>query len=147
MLPVLLDMESLFEMFVAEWMKRNVPDGYLVRAQENVPLPLGQSVSIDVDITIEDRISGRTVLVLDTKYKAPEQSATADIGQVVAYAEAKNCRRAVLVYPAPLRREISGYWGNHIHVESLPFRLDGNLEDAGDEFLKRLLPRDWHDDH
>lgn len=142
MLPVLVDMERLFELFVVEWMKRHVSDRYLVRGQENVQLQMGQTVSINIDITVEDIESGRTVLVLDTKYKAPEQPAQADIYQVVAYAEAKNCRKAVLVYPAPLRKAISGLWGADIHVESLVFRLNGDLDQGGHELLARLLPAD-----
>lgn len=83
---------------------------------------MGQAISIDIDITIEDIESGRTALIWDTKYKAATQAAPADIQQVVAYAEAKGCSKAVLVYPVPLGKAISGYWGTNIHVESLAFR-------------------------
>lgn len=138
MLPVLVDMERLFELFVVEWMKQNVSDRYLVRGQENVQLRMGQTVSIDIDITVEDIERGHTALVLDTKYKAPEQPAAEDIQQVVAYAEAKNCRKAVLVYPAPVRKPIAGLWGSDIEVESLVFRLDGDLDQAGRDFVAGL---------
>ena len=142
MLPVLVDMDKLFELFVVEWMKWHVSDRFIVREQENVQLQMGQAVSIDIDITVEDLECGQSVLVLDTKYKAPEQPAPADIHQVVAYAEAKNCRKAVLVYPVSLRKAIGGYWGADIHVESVPFRLDGDLDQAGHEFLAKLLLAD-----
>src|SRR5439155_1269136 len=136
----LLDMDRLFELFVVEWMKQHVPQRYLVRGQENIQLQMGQTVSISIDITVDDIESGQAVLVLDTKYKAADQPAPTDIQQVVAYAEAKNCRKAVLVYPTLLRNAISGLWGKNIHVESLAFPLDGNLDQAGNEFLARLLP-------
>ena len=41
------------------------------------------------------------VCVLDTKYKTHKPLAD-DIAQVVAYAESKGCREAVLIYPQPV---------------------------------------------
>ena len=140
MLPILVNMEGLFELFVAEWLKRHVRSQYLVRPQVNVRLTMGQTVSINIDITVEDVSTGETVLVLDTKYKAQEQAAPADIQQVVAYAEAKGCRRAVLVYPVKLATTIGGLWGREIRVESMAFRLDGDLEECGRELLGQLVP-------
>jgi 5-methylcytosine-specific restriction enzyme subunit McrC len=140
MLPILVDMERLFELFVVEWLKRHSPEGYEVRAQENVQLLLGETISISIDITIEDLVKGCTLLVLDTKYKAPEQPAAGDIEQVVAYAAAKNCGRAVLVYPIQLKRPIKGLWGHNTQVESLAFSLDDDIEQCGKEFLAQLIP-------
>ena len=140
MLPILVDMERLFELFVVEWLKRHVPEQYLVRGQENVQFSLGQTVSISIDITVEDVSTGQTVLVLDTKYKAPDQPAPADIEQVVAYAAAKGCRRAVLVYPAKLAGAVGGMWGQDIGVEALTFQLDGDIENRGQDFLAQILP-------
>lgn len=140
MLPILVDMERLFELFVVEWMKCNVPKRYLVRGQEHVELKMGQTVSINIDITVEDIQTGDTVLVLDTKYKTPEQPASEDIEQVVAYAAAKDCERAALAYPTTLHRPIAGRWGD-IYVESLAFRLNGDIEECGREFLAQLLPK------
>ena len=79
MLPILVDMDRLFELFVVEWMKRIMPKRYVVREQDPVVLKMGQIVSINIDITIEDISTGNTLLVLDTKYKAPEQPASGDI--------------------------------------------------------------------
>lgn len=138
MLPVLVDMERLFELFVVEWLKRHIPARYSVRGQETVHFQMGATVSINIDITIDDMSTGRTLAVLDTKYKAPEQPAPSDIQQVVAYAEAKSCQRAVLIYPTPLARPISGLWGKDIQVQSLVFRLDDELDQGGKEFLDSL---------
>ena len=139
MLPILVDMERLFELFVAEWFRRHIPARYTVLSQENVQFRMGQVVSINIDITVEELESGRTAYVLDTKYKAAEQPAAGDIEQVVAYAEAKGCTKAALVYPVELERPISGMWGTNISVRSLAFRLDGDLEQAGHEVLEELL--------
>lgn len=138
MLPILVNMESLFELFVVEWLKRHISAPYVVHDQEMVQFEMGATVSINIDITVDDMRTGRTVAVLDTKYKAPDQPATSDIQQVVAYAEAKNCQRAILIYPVPLANPINGLWGKDIQVQSLVFRLDGDLEKGGRELLDSL---------
>jgi 5-methylcytosine-specific restriction enzyme subunit McrC len=138
MLPVLVDMEKLFEVFVVEWMKQHVSDRYTVRGQETIQMQIGQPVLIKLDIVVDDLLSGQTALVLDTKYKNPDQVALTDIHQVVSYAEAKHCRKAVLVYPAPSSKPIDGPWGANIYVKSHSFRLDGDLDEAGGDFLKQL---------
>jgi 5-methylcytosine-specific restriction enzyme subunit McrC len=139
MLPILIDMEKLFELFVVEWLKKHMPSHYLVLGQEKVQFQMSQDVSIKIDITINDIKTGRTCLVLDTKYKSPDKPSSEDIMQVVAYAEAKNCRNAGLVYPVPLPKPIAGLWGTDIHVESFAFQLDADLDEAGQRLLQRLL--------
>ena len=67
MLPILVNMEQLFEQFVFEWLKQHAPAGYKVRGQEKVSFQMGATVSVKIDITIEDKCTERTVLVLDTK--------------------------------------------------------------------------------
>ena len=99
---------------------------------------MGHVVSISIDITVEDLETGQTAFVLDTKYKAAEQPAASDIEQVVAYAEAKGCTKAALVYPVELGRPVSGMWGSDIFVRYLAFRLGGDLEEAGQNLLKEL---------
>jgi 5-methylcytosine-specific restriction enzyme subunit McrC len=139
MLPVLVDMERLFEQFVCEWLRVHAPPGFTVRSQERVNLDLGHAVSLRIDITIEDARTGETICVVDTKYKADESAASHDLQQVVAYAAAKNCRRAVLVYPVPFRTPIRGPWSRQIDVRSVAFCLDGDLETAGRQFLAELF--------
>lgn len=138
MLPVLVNMERLFELFVVEWLKRHISAPYMVRGQETVEFQMGATVSINIDITLDDMRTGRTVAVLDTKYKAPDQPAASDIQQVVAYAEAKNCQRAILIYPTPLANPINGLWGKDIQVQSLVFRLDDDIEKGGRMLLESL---------
>lgn len=137
MLPILIDMERLFERFVVEWLKQKAPARYVVRGQENVQFHMGHTVTIRIDITIKDASTGRTCFVLDTKYKAPGSPQSGDMEQVVAYAEAKDCPNAILVYPIALAHSVKGNWGD-IHVQSLAFPLDGDLDDAGRRFLEDL---------
>lgn len=83
-----------------------------------------------------DRATGAARCVLDTKYKTKLESD--DVKQVVAYAVSKGSRQAVLVYPAALNSPLNTSVGD-VRVRSLTFSLDGNLEDAGEAFLRDLL--------
>jgi len=133
-LPILVNMNSLFEMFVAEWLKVRLPEHLKLSKQEKVPL--GRGLSFEIDGVIYDR--ERPVLVFDTKYKAAPSPTTADVSQVVAYAEVKGCRDAVLMYPVELKTPFDARIGS-IRVRTLAFRLDGDLEENGQRFLKELL--------
>jgi 5-methylcytosine-specific restriction enzyme subunit McrC len=99
---------------------------------------MGHIVSISIDITVEDLETGQTAFVLDTKYKAAAKPAADDIEQVVAYAEAKGCTRAALIYPTELACPVSGFWGRDISVRSLTFRLDEDIEESGRRLLEEL---------
>ncbi len=146
MLPILVDMEKLFELFVVEWLKQNIPQRYQVCGQANVQFHMGQLVTSKIDITIEDLDEGGVCFVLDTKNKRNHQPSSSDIEQVVAYAEAKECRNAALIYPAALSSPVCGMWGKDIHVDTLAFILDGDLEKAGYKFLDQVLFRMGADD-
>lgn len=139
MLPILVNMAQLFELFVVEWLKKNMPKRYLVRAQENVQFLMGNLITIRIDITIEDIETASTVLILDTKYKDISLPSSGDVEQVVAYAEAKGCNRAALVYPSDIEKQIKGKWGSNIEVRSLSFPIGGDIEQAGRLFLSELL--------
>ncbi|HET9228590.1 MAG TPA: restriction endonuclease, partial [Thermoanaerobaculia bacterium] len=134
-LPILVNMNSLFEVFVAEWLRAHLPEGLKLRDQEKVPL--GSGLSFTIDGVLYDR--ERPVLVFDTKYKDVSSPSTADISQVVAYAEVKGCRDAVLIYPVEPDRPFDAYIGE-IRVRTLTFKLDGDLEANGERFLSELSP-------
>jgi 5-methylcytosine-specific restriction enzyme subunit McrC len=74
---------------------------------------------------------------MDTKYKSKPPSA-ADIQQVTAYAETKDCQEAILIYPESFGAVLSGKVGP-INVRSVVFSLDGDLEKAGNRFVEDLL--------
>ena len=82
--------------------------------------------------------TGKTICVMDTKYKRPETPSSEDVAQIVTYAEMKNCEKGILVYPAPQSIPLTEYVGK-IRVRSMTFSLAGDLEQAGRAFLDQLL--------
>jgi 5-methylcytosine-specific restriction enzyme subunit McrC len=134
MLPFLVDMARLFEQFVYEWLKIHLPAQFRLQAQEIVPISTG--LTFQIDLVIYDNSTGKACCVLDTKYKTKVN--TDDIAQVVAYAQAKHCKTAWLVYPASPKLKLDGQVGD-TRVCSAFFSLASNLEEAGISFLARLL--------
>lgn len=138
MVPFLLDMEHLFELFVAEWLRVHLPENFRVTDQQRVNIGEGGTLYFEIDLVIDDVSTGEVAFILDTKYKAPDSPSMADVAQVTAYAEAKRCRNAVLVYPTVLRDRLDDHIGD-IRVRSLVFRLDEDLETAGRAFLDSVF--------
>lgn len=137
MLPFLVDMAHLYELFVAEWLKLHLPAHLLLKAQERVQIGDSASLQFEIDLMLYDLKTGAASYVLDTKYKTPAKPSTQDIAQVVTYAQAKGCREAILVYPSPLPLPFDELIGD-IRVRSLTFLLTGELEAAGRAFLNQL---------
>ncbi len=137
MLPFLVDMARLFELFVAEWFKANVLPGTKLKAQERVNIGETGALHFNIDLALDDIDTGVTWCVLDTKYKTVDTPAKDDISQVVTYAVAKGCRQAVLIYPTPLAQPLDEKIGD-IRVRSLTFALDDDLEQAGQALLDSL---------
>lgn len=136
-------MSQLYERFVAEWLKAHretvlLTQGLDIQSQERVYLGQGKALYLDIDLVLYDMATGIARYVLDTKYKAASKPATADINQMVAYAEAKGCQKAILIYPAPLTEPLNIKIGS-IQIRSLTFSLAGDLEQAGYRFLQDLL--------
>ena len=136
MIPFMVDMARLYELFVAEWLKAKMPPDYLVRPHEEVVIDRGGRVRFNIDLVVYDRDSQKALFVLDTKYKATDHPGNDDISQVVTYATTKDCDEAVLIYPKPLNMDIRI---GKIRVRSLTFSLDGDLEEAGRIFLEDLF--------
>ncbi len=136
MIPFLVPMARLFELFVAEWLRARLDSRYRLEVQESVHFGESRELRFQIDLVLYDAEIGRPVAVLDTKYKNPERPSERDVQQVVAYAESKGCREAVLVYPAeaPLDVRVGG-----IRVRSLVFGLDRDLEEGGEEFGAALM--------
>jgi len=137
MLPFLVDMTRLFEMFVGEWLRRNLPDRFRVVAQERV-LVVGSPLRFIIDLVIYDAATGTALRVLDTKYKTPETPANEDVYQVVTYAARKRCVDAALIYPERLVAPLDAVIGD-IRVRSLGFPLGGDLDAAGTLLLQELF--------
>jgi len=132
--PFLINMARLYERFVAAWLAAHLPPPWRVRAQETVAIGAHNELQFTPDLVLYDG-NGRAHTILDTKYKTPTAAAASDVSQVVAYAQAKGCGEAVLVYPEGLARPLDVQIGA-VHVRSLTFAPDGA---AGWEFLGVLL--------
>lgn len=138
MLPFLVNMNGLFELFVAEWLKARLPPCWRLADQHPVPCGRETRVMFKMDLVVFDSQTNQARFVLDTKYKRSACPSTEDISQVVTYAEALGCYDAVLVYPATLERPLDERVGQ-IRVRSLAFALDGDLEEAGQALMTELL--------
>jgi 5-methylcytosine-specific restriction enzyme subunit McrC len=131
-------MASLFEVFVAKWLQAHPLEGLQTRAQERIFIGQNEDLEFRIDLLVTDLTKGNVLAVVDTKYKVPDSPSTDDVSQVVAYAEAKGCHEAVLVYPISLRRPLNTLIGK-IRVRTLAFRLDGDLDTNGYSFVRDLL--------
>ena len=143
MLPFLVNMARLYELFVAEWLKAHQPSGLLphnlaVKSQHQVHLNQDGSLYFNIDLVLFDITTGQTRYVLDTKYKTPKSPSTHDVAQIIAYATAESCSEAILVYPEPLQKPLDTKVQN-IRVRTLAFVVDGNLKQAGEQFLQNLF--------
>jgi 5-methylcytosine-specific restriction enzyme subunit McrC len=138
LLPFLVDMNKLFEQFVAEWLRTHLPQNYSLQIQSHFAIGDNNDLRFIIDLVLSDVQSGETVCVLDTKYKRPQAPAQPDIEQAVAYAVAKGSREAILVYPVEIDRPLDAPIGR-VRVRSMTFSLEGDLEAAGNLFLDRLL--------
>ena len=79
-------------------------------------------------------------MVLDTKYKTPDNPTTPDFSQVGTYANAIEGKQAALIYPAPLTTPLAVRLGD-LNIDSLTFAVDRPIEKAGQQFLASLLAR------
>ena len=135
-IPFVVNMARLFELFVAEWLKMHLPGIYKIKCQEHISFD--SAFSFDIDLVIYDTETGDPVCVIDTKYKDPETIATNDIAQVVAYAETKNCRNAILIYPEKVLKPIDTFIGRN-RVRTLWFEIDKDISESGENLLRMLL--------
>jgi len=138
MLPFLIDMGRLFELFVAEWLEAHLPAGFSLQQQEHISISEREGISFRVDLLIRDAASGKALLVLDTKYKAPDSPSNEDISQVVTYAEAAGSPQAALIYPMLVANGLEADVGK-IRLRTLAFHLENDLESSGQRFLKEML--------
>jgi 5-methylcytosine-specific restriction enzyme subunit McrC len=136
-MPFLVNMGRLFELFVSEWLKAHLPDHLMLSVQEKVSIGETETLHFEIDLVLSDASTGKPICVLDTKYKADDGPSQSDVAQVVTYAQMKSCRRAVLIYPVPLPQPLNHTLGD-IHLRSMTFGLQGDLEERGTAFLGDL---------
>jgi 5-methylcytosine-specific restriction enzyme subunit McrC len=137
MLPFLVDMARLYELFVAEWLRAHPPLDTFIKVKEPVHFH-GNAPSFEIDLVLYGTATAKALYVIDTKYKAASAPSSDDLAQVVAYAEAKGCSEAVLVYPSPLSKPLDTEVGG-IRVRSLVFSLSGDLDQSGRAFVQDAL--------
>ncbi|MDZ7698526.1 MAG: restriction endonuclease [Deltaproteobacteria bacterium] len=137
MIPFLVNMGRLYELFVARWLDHHLDETWRLKAQERVTFDENEALRMNIDLVVEEADTDRVLCVIDTKYKVSDQAAKADIYEVVAYAEAKNCEKAFLVYPEPLIHPLDMEIGR-IRIKSLVFGLSDDLDNQGQAFLDAL---------
>ena len=136
MLPFLVDMDLLFESFVAEWLKKNLPTGWRLSLQKEVDLSEDGWIQGRIDMVLYE--GGTMKDVLDTKYKVAEKPSPEAFNQVVVYALSQEVTEAILVYPFLPRGQSSTKTKNGITVRMLGFPLDGDLDQAGHTLLQEM---------
>lgn len=138
-LPFLVNMERLYELFVAEWLKAHLPERLLLKVQEKVRIGEGDVLTFSIDLVLYDVAeTENAVCVLDTKYKVSDRLEHGDVFQAVAYADMKGCDQAVLIYPTALS-EPADVRVRDVRLRSMAFVLEGDLEQRGREFMWGLL--------
>lgn len=138
MIPFLIDMSKLFELFVAEWLKLHLPTRYSLKSQERLTIGEYGQINYAIDLVLYDGETGSAICIMDTKYKTHETPSNSDINQAIVYAYAKDCKEAVLIYPTPDIQKFDEQL-KEIRVRTLPFSLNTDLEKAGQLFLDSLL--------
>jgi 5-methylcytosine-specific restriction enzyme subunit McrC len=141
MSPFVIKMADLFEKFVAEWRRENLPRELRIKAQESGNYDPEGDIGYRIDLVLYDQ-DGRPRAVLDTKYKRDTKPSSDDVAQVVSYAVRKRCREAVLLYPQALAQPKEFVVGD-VRVRSLGFPLDEDIQKAGEALLERLVSPGW----
>lgn len=146
MIPFVIDMARLFERFVAAWLSQHLPDALALVQQESVRLGSVGQVTFRIDLIVRDRSSGRTVCVIDTKYKRSTHIASEDIAQVMAYAGIEATNQAFLIYPEKVKMGLD-VRTDQVQIRTLGFSLEGDLHMNGETVLQPILEllRDGHE--
>jgi 5-methylcytosine-specific restriction enzyme subunit McrC len=137
MVPFLLDMNRLYERFVAAWLHEHLPANWSIEQQDHLSFGTGAGVQFIADLLIRDRATREPIVVLDTKYKRDVRPSSNDLAQVAAYATAWGTEEAVLVYPAAPEPAWQARVGR-VRVRALTFSVSGDLDAGGRRFLEAL---------
>lgn len=138
MIPYTVYMPDLYELFVARWMKENLPKRYSVEPQKHVELG-DTGLFYRIDVVLNDDRTGETVAVLDTKYREPDNESpeTSEVNQVLGYAKKMETDKAFLVYPVELDNAFPLQLDD-VDIHCIKFALEDDLERNGEQFLTAL---------
>ena len=137
MVPFLVDMARLFELFVARWLDQHLDNRYMLKSQETFTIGEKGALRMVMDLVIYDRETRSPLCVLDTKYKAQSTVSNDDYNQAVAYADAAGCENAILIYPKELEYPFDEKPGG-IRVKTAVFNISSDMDQAGEKLLARL---------
>ena len=129
-IPFVLNMPALFESFVAEWLRANIPGNMHLTPQYRASLDKSGSFSFRIDLVLHDVNSDRVLAVLDTKYKRHHDPEESDIQQIVAYAVRMNTKNAFLIYPSSTTKSVTLHVGD-VCVRSLTFDVGIDPDEGG----------------
>ncbi len=132
-LPFLVNMAQLYEQFVAQWLKQNLPSEFKLKIHEGIKI--NEDLKFNIDLVIYNKKTDQACYVLDTKYKTEFKHP--DFHQIVSYATQKHCKNAILIYPN-IEKSLNVTTGQ-INIRSLNFALDTDLETTGNNFLNDLF--------
>jgi 5-methylcytosine-specific restriction enzyme subunit McrC len=136
MIPFLINMARLFELFVGRWLQRNIDKTrYHLKRKESLNVDSSGTLKIEMDLVLYNTSTGIPVCVLDTKYKAHDSVRPEDYYQVLAYAENIGCTDAILIYPLALEKPLDVRPRN-IRVRGLPFDIGKDIEASGRVLLE-----------
>ncbi|MBI2505159.1 MAG: restriction endonuclease [Candidatus Latescibacteria bacterium] len=139
-LPFAVHLPTLFEGFVAHWLKAQLPAGLHLEVQHRALVEGSRGLAFHIDLVLRAGEGGEVLAVLDTKYKGDQEPSSEDIQQVVAYAVRLGTRRAFLLYPSA-RTQARRLRVGEVQVQTLSFELGGDLEAAGSVALGEVLKR------
>jgi 5-methylcytosine-specific restriction enzyme subunit McrC len=95
-MPFVIDMPSVFEDYVVEMLRRQVPSG---RSVQSGVIHNHEFGHFKMDAVVYEKDSGTATSIVEVKYKYTSTPSSEDLQQAVAYASALGCSEGLLVYP------------------------------------------------
>lgn len=135
-LPFRVDMPVIFEAFAANALRESLDGALTVDDATRVELVGDFGLELKMDVVLRESGSGRSLAVLDAKYKPSARPTQDDLNQVVTYATALGVRRAVLLYPLAVAP--SSILVGDVLVTSLGLDLSRRLSEATDAVASQL---------
>lgn len=136
-LPFLVNMNQLYEKFVAAWLKQHLPPPLGIKTQHRVEY---DSFSFKIDLIIYNKKTQENLYVLDTKYKTEIKDS--DRTQIIAYATANKCKIGIIITPYS-NNILNDKITENLSIHSLNFSLEQDIEEAGNNFLQQLMSQNY----